>query len=172
MAGIHAAVDQWTDGSIVAVGRGDAINGRMPLSISRDGGLSWTYSASPFPPIAGGQRAVLRRLSENVLMLVSFTNGSKFATDKGTTIEGQGMFAALSTDGGKTWPVRKLLTDGKRRVLDGHAWTDRFVMDATHAEPKGYLAATQTPDGIIHLISSGIHYRFNLAWLRLPNRTP
>ena len=172
IAGIHAAVDQWIDGSLVAVGRGDSINGRMPLSLSRDGGVSWTYAASPFPPIAGGQRAVLRRLSENVLMLVSFTNGSKFATDKGTTIEGQGMFAALSTDGGKTWPVRKLLTDGKRRVLDGHAWTDRFVMDATHAEPKGYLAATQTPDGIIHLISSGIHYRFNLAWLRLPNRTP
>ena len=45
-------------------------------------------------------------------------------------------------------------------------------MDATHAEPKGYLAATQTPDGIIHLISSGIHYRFNLAWLRLANRAP
>ena len=25
--------------------------------------------------------------------------------------------------------------------------------------------ATQTPDGTIHLISSGLHYRFNLAWL-------
>ena len=172
MAGIHAAVDQWTDGSIVAVGRGDAINGRMPLSISRDGGLSWTYSASPFPPIAGGQRAALRRLRENVLMLVSFTKGSTFTSDTGTEFEGQGMFAALSEDGGKTWPIRKLLTDGKRRALDGHAWTDRFIMDATHAEPKGYLAATQTPDGIIHLISSGIHYRFNLAWLRLANRAP
>ena len=82
------------------------------------------------------------------------------------------MFAALSDDGGKTWPRRKLRTDGKRRTLDGHAWTDRFTMDATHAEPRGYLAATQTPDGIIHLISSGIHYRFNLAWLRLANRDP
>ena len=51
-------------------------------------------------------------------------------------------------------------------------WTDQFTMDATHAEPKGYLAARQTPDGIIHLISSGIHYRFNLAWLRLSNQDP
>ena len=51
-------------------------------------------------------------------------------------------------------------------------WTDRFTMDATHAEPKGYLAARQTPDGIIHLISSGIHYRFNLPWWRLANQTP
>ena len=105
-------------------------------------------------------------------MLVSFTKGSTFTSDTRTEFEGRGMFAALSEDGGKTWPTRKLLTDGKRRALDGHAWTDRFIMDATHAEPKGYLAATQTPDGIIHLISSGIHYRFNLAWLRLANRDP
>ena len=33
-------------------------------------------------------------------------------------------------------------------------------------EPAGYLAATQTPDGTIHLLSSRLHYRFNLAWLR------
>ena len=38
-------------------------------------------------------------------------------------------------------------------------------MDAGHAEPKGYFACTQTPDGVIHLISSRLHYRFNLAWI-------
>ena len=32
--------------------------------------------------------------------------------------------------------------------------------------PAGYLAITQTPDGVIHLISSRLHYRFNLAWLK------
>ena len=41
--------------------------------------------------------------------------------------------------------------------------------DADHlaniAEPLGYLAATQSPDGTIHLLSSGLHYRFNLPWL-------
>jgi len=42
-------------------------------------------------------------------------------------------------------------------------------MDATHAEPMGYLAATQTPDGIIHLASSALYYRFNLAWLKQPS---
>lgn len=36
-------------------------------------------------------------------------------------------------------------------------------MDATHAEPKGYLAATQTPDGAIHLVSSRNYYCFNRA---------
>jgi hypothetical protein len=41
-------------------------------------------------------------------------------------------------------------------------------MDSSHAEPKGYLAATQTPDGSIHLVSSALHYTFNLAWLKTP----
>jgi hypothetical protein len=76
------------------------------------------------------------------------------------------MFVALSEDGGKTWPTMKLLTDGKKRTLDGRGWTRQFTMDATHAEPKGYLAATQSPDGMVHLISSGVHYQFNLAWIR------
>lgn len=40
-----------------------------------------------------------------------------------------------------------------------------FIMDQCHAEPRGYLAATQTPDHTIHLVSSRNHYRFNLQWL-------
>jgi hypothetical protein len=79
------------------------------------------------------------------------------------------MFAALSFDEGGSWPVRKLVTaGGPARYLDGGAWTRRFLMDAAHAEPKGYLAATQAPDGMIHLLSSALHYRFNLAWLTQP----
>jgi formylglycine-generating enzyme len=61
--------------------------------------------------------------------------------------------------------VKKLLTDGISRYLNGGAWTQFFEMDATHAEPRGYLAATQTPDNVIHLVSSRLHYRFNLSWL-------
>lgn len=34
-----------------------------------------------------------------------------------------GMFAAVSYDEGKTWPVRKLITDGQYRFMDGGAWT-------------------------------------------------
>jgi hypothetical protein len=33
---------------------------------------------------------------------------------------------------------------------------------------RGYLAFIQTPDGIIQLISSLFHYRFNLSRLLLP----
>lgn len=165
IAGIHAAVDEWLDGSWVSVGRGDLIDGKLGMSVSIDQGETWTYSATPFPGIGGGQRAVMRRLLEDCLMLVSFTPESDFINKNGTTFQGKGLFAALSFDGGKTWPKRRLLTDGKERILDGKAHTGEFTMTANNAEPKGYMTAVQTPDGIIHLISSGIHYRFNFAWL-------
>lgn len=151
IAGIHAGIVERKDGSLMAFGRGNAIDGKMPCSISRDGGYTWTYSATEFPPIGSGQRLVLKRLQEGPLMLCSFGEN--------------GLFVALSYDEGATWPVKKLLTDGKTRTLDGGAWTGTFTMDATHAEPKGYLACTQSPDGMIHLLSSRVHYRFNLSWI-------
>ena len=151
IAGIHAGIVERKDGSLMAFGRGNAIDGHMPCSISYDGGYTWTYSATEFPPIGSGQRLVLKRLQEGPIMLCSFGEN--------------GLFVALSYDEGATWPVKKLLTDGKTRVLDGGAWTGTFTLDATHAEPKGYLACTQTPDGMIHLLSSRVHYRFNLRWI-------
>lgn len=83
----------------------------------------------------------------------------------GSQEKGYGMYAALSYDEGRTWTHRKLLTDGRERYLNGGAWTQFFLMDETHAEPRGYLAATQTPDNRIHLVSSRIYYCFNLKWL-------
>ena len=147
----------------------------MPMSLSTDGGKTWTYHASEFPPIDGGQRLVLMRLREGPLLLISFTDhplrtaeadrGMTFTDSEGREYRGFGLFAALSYDEGKTWPVRKLLTDGERRLLNGGAWTQFFEMDGTHAEPRGYMAATQTPDNMIHLLSSRLYYSFNLAWL-------
>jgi formylglycine-generating enzyme required for sulfatase activity len=149
--GIHAGIVELKDGRLMAYGRGNAIDGKMPCSLSADGGYTWTYNATEFPPIGSGQRLVLKRLQEGPLMLCSFGP--------------DGLFVALSYDEGESWPVKRLLTDGKKRVLDGGAWTGTFTLDATHAEPKGYLACTQSPDGTIHLLSSRVHYRFNLAWI-------
>jgi len=177
IAGIHAGVTELSDGRFLALGRGNNIDGRMPMSVSTDGGATWTYEASPFPPVSGGQRLVLRRLQEGALLLVSFTDpssaenprGLEFTRADGQTFTGYGMFAAVSYDDGATWPHKKLITPGKEAgVFDGGAWTREFTLDATHAEPKGYLASTQTPDGVIHLISSGLYYRFNLAWIETP----
>ncbi|SEJ12629.1 Formylglycine-generating enzyme, required for sulfatase activity, contains SUMF1/FGE domain [Dyadobacter koreensis] len=181
IAGIHAGVVQLKDGSLFALGRNNNIEAqegsgfRMPASISKDMGKTWNYAASEFPPIAGGQRLILFRLNEGPLLVISFTHhpeetdekkiGMTFKDSKGNSYKGYGMYAALSYDEGKTWPVKKLLTDKKERYLNGGAWTGAFEMDEKNAEPRGYLALTQSPDNLIHLISSSIHYRFNLNWL-------
>ncbi|UUO07746.1 glycoside hydrolase [Blastopirellula sp. J2-11] len=173
IAGIHAKVIQLKDGRLMACGRGDAIDGKMPISLSSDLGTTWTYKASPFPPIGGGQRLVLKRLREGPLLLISFTSsnrhqpeshGMTFTDQQGDEFLGHGMYAALSFDNGETWPVRKLLTPGSGE-FDGGAHTGKFRATPQRAEHAGYLAATQTPDRIVHLISSRLHYRFNLAWL-------
>lgn len=180
IAGIHAGVVTLKDGTLMALGRGNSIMNkegrkRMPMSLSKDMGRTWTYHASEFPPIDGGQRLVLMRLKEGSLLLVSFTDhpqrtpeaerGMEFTDAGGKVYKGYGMYAALSYDEGRTWPVKRLLTDGEEHFLNGGAWTGYFVMDATHAEPRGYLAGTQSPDGTIHIVSSRLHYRFNLDWL-------
>ena len=174
IAGIHAGVVQLLNGDLMALGRSNNINDRMPMSISKDMGQSWKYSANPFPPISSGQRLVLTRLRGGQLFFASFTDSSDHLKNpegiiikngKGEKQRVYGLFAALSYDDGKTWPVKRLITNPDINSLDGGAWTGAFTMDATHAEPKGYLAMTQTPDGVIHLISSALHYRFNLAWL-------
>ncbi len=176
IAGIHAGVAVLKDGSLLALGRGNNIDGHMPMSRSNDLGKTWTYSASPFPPIAGGQRLVLMRLHEGPLLLVSFTNtdrrhprsgGMEFKRADGSTFIGHGMFAAVSKDGGKTWPIRKLITPGSGE-FDGGAWTRKFTATPDNAEHAGYLASTQSPDDVIQLISSRLHYRFNLAWVKQP----
>jgi hypothetical protein len=41
-----------------------------------------------------------------------------------------------------------------------------------NAEFGGYLSAVQAPDGMIHLVSSRLHYRFNLTWLQQPQPGP
>ena len=150
--GIHAGVVELNDGTLMAFARGNSIDGQMPVSYSSDKGRTWTSKASGFPPISSGQRLVLMRLREGPIMFATFREN--------------GMTIHLSYDEGKTWPVQKLLTDGSGSKVAGGAWTGDFTMDATHAEPKGYFACTQTPDGIIHLISSRLHYRFNLAWIQ------
>lgn len=176
IAGIHAGVVELKDGRLMAFGRGDSIDEHMPMSLSEDLGETWNYSASPFPPIGGGQRLVLMRLREGPLMLVSFTcsdrknartRGMDFIRGDGATFRGFGLFAAVSEDEGKTWPIRKLITTGSGE-FDGGAWTGKFTAAADNAEHAGYLTATQTPDGTIHLLSSALHYRFNLQWIKTP----
>ncbi|MGD8239784.1 MAG: SUMF1/EgtB/PvdO family nonheme iron enzyme, partial [Armatimonadota bacterium] len=169
-AGIHAGIVQLADGRLMALGRGDSIDGMMPRSISDDMGETWTSTASPFPPIGGGQRLVLTRLAEGPIFLASFAKQLTITDASGAERQLSGLYAALSFDEGETWPVRRLISDdGPAREV---ATTDGrpFTMSATSAEPRGYLSICQTADGVIQLIGSRQHYAFNLAWLKTPPR--
>jgi formylglycine-generating enzyme len=166
IAGIHAGVVELSGGDLMAFGRGNTIKGRMPRSLSADGGKTWTYSPTPFPPVGGGQRLVLMRLQEGPIFFASFADSAFFSKVYGKERKETGLFGAISDDDGATWKHMRLITDGKpARDMDGGGNTRAFVMSPTSAEPRGYMAATQTPDGVIHLISSALHYRFNLKWL-------
>ena len=154
IAGIHAGIVQLTDGRLLALGRGDSIDGGMPMSLSGDMGQTWTYRASPFPPIGSGQRLALTRLREGPILLCSFAKKMVMKDAAGADREVSGLYAALSFDEGETWPTRRL-------VIPGGAAADQ-------AEGGGYLSVCQTADGVVQLITSRNHYAFNLAWLKEP----
>jgi hypothetical protein len=141
----------------------------MPKSISSDLGNTWSYSPSPFPPIGGGQRLILMRLKEGPIFFASFAKKIMITDASGRERAVSGLFAALSTDEGKSWQIKRLISDdGPPREVDGGGNTGKFTMSHESAEPRGYMSACQTPDGVIHLISSKQHYAFNLAWVNAP----
>jgi len=111
IAGVHAGVVELKDGRLMALGRGNNIDGYMPKSISSDRGKNWTYSPSPFPPIAGGQRLVLIRLKEGPLLFASFASEIMIRDRSGRERPVSGLFTALSYDEGETWQVRRLVSD-------------------------------------------------------------
>jgi hypothetical protein len=180
-AGIHAPLVELADGRIMASGRYNQpeeqarFDGKTPFSYTADGGKTWTYEASPFPAISSVQRQVLMRLREGPLLFCSFTDqardwarrvGLPFKHREGGEFTGYGMFAAVSFDDGETWPVRRLITPGGKKRSLPTIDRGRFDLGETTAEHVGYLAACQTRDHRIHLITSKNHYVFNLAWLR------
>jgi len=167
--GIHAGIVELSDGRLMALGRNQNIDGWMPKSISTDMGKSWEASASPFPPITGGQRAALIRLKEGPLFFASFAKDihNFEPTPDGTRPPRHvaSLFGALSYDGGKSWPVRRVISDCKPDHPVDTIDNAPVLMNATNSEPLGYLSVCQGLDNVIHLISSVNHYAFNLAWL-------
>jgi len=168
--GIHSGLVQLNDGRLFALSRGYAVEGKMPISISDDGGMSFTLKASPFPTVGGGQRLGLLKLRTGELVLASFTNekgrGIWIKDSSGQKREIRGLFTAVSEDDGKTWPYRRLVTDDNPAQViectDGAA----IAMSGRNAEYRGYLSICQGLDGVVHLISSRNHYSFNRKWLK------
>jgi len=167
IAGIHASFVELKDGRLLAIGRSNNIDGRMPMSVSSDRGRTWTYRASPFPPILSGQRAVIVRLQEGPLLVLSYTDltasyqkgaqqGIDITVEGGKVRKGLGAFSALSFDEGETWRNYKIIPLDEQNPLEG--------------ERGGYLAFVQTPDGVVHFVTSRHYYSCNFAWLKAPVR--
>jgi hypothetical protein len=169
------------DGRLMTMGRYDKpdlqakFGGKTPVSYSSDMGETWTYEASEFPVISSAQRLVLMRLREGPLLLCSFTDqardwktrkGLLFKTAEGGTSIGYGLFAALSFDEGKSWSHRRLITPGGPSREAPSIDRSIAIFSDTMSEHSGYLAAAQTRDGNVQLVSSKNHYAFNLAWLK------
>jgi formylglycine-generating enzyme required for sulfatase activity len=183
IAGIHGGVVELEPKKFLAYGRANYVHFKTPMSLSNDGGRTWQYFASPFPGITYGQRLVIRKLNEGPILLVSFTDpvriqtknfysklkGMEMKTLDGSSAKCFGIFAAVSYDDGKTWPVKRMLDSRGAQGIrheKGFGLKQPQLIDAAHGELKGYLAGTQSPDNMIHIISSRLHYRFNLAWLK------
>lgn len=127
-------------------GKNSNLDGRMPLSISHDGGKNWTLVKTPFDPLGSGQRPSIIRLRSGRLFFVADYNPHNQLHGTKTA----GAYVALSDDDGKTWTTKRL--PGFLTV--------------------GYVTACQGPDGIIHVVTSKNHPNdeilLNEAWVLDP----
>jgi len=190
IVGNHPGVTQLNDGRLVGFVRGDEVPApavvttytdmgktlvhktrahRMAQCYSSDNGKTWVRTRSIFPGIGGGQRLALLRLKEGPIFFASFADRGIIITDSsGAKREVRGLFAAVSEDKCKTWSNVRLVSDdgpGRPAMTTNGGF---FCMSERNAEYRGYLAACQGTNGVIHLISSFSHYSFNLKWLKTP----
>lgn len=183
--GIHVGGVELTDGRIMAFSRDNGRTfGSLPKSISSDQGKTFTSSGSEFPGISTVQRVVLMRLEYSsgaldpeglgrkpILLISMAAKGIDGKDANGKDAKIYGTFAALSWNEGQTWPVKRVMSNVRsaNKTYVGAPWNEEFTIDATHAQNRSYWAATQSPDGIIHLTDGRLMYTFNLAWLKGEN---
>jgi len=160
------------DGRFFLLTREEEVDGMMAISISDDLGKSYTYRASIFPPIGGGQSPAMFRLKEGPIFFATFAGramGMTITDSSGAKRKVRGLIVAISEDECKSWSNVKLVTDdgpGKSATsTDGGC----FAFSQRNSEYRGYMSACQAPNGLVHLVTSRSHYTFNLAWLKTPN---
>ena len=144
-------------------GKQAELDGYEPQFISRDGGRTYEMSASPLPALGGGVRASVVRLANKKIFYVGDMYLSSYRkltpADMPEGFTGDGAYAGISDDDGKTWRIRRL-TGGNVLGKDGKPAKVRTV---------SYVTACQSPDGMIHVITShnhpDLHFEFNEAWV-------
>ncbi len=184
IAGLHAAVaeiaDQNDDGNpdLLAIGRdkGEYYDGMAPISLSIDGGSTWSRKASIFPSIKGEQRFGLLRLQyaatdSKPLLFVGFANEEFEAKNSEADPDKvKGLFVALSWDEGKTWPEehRRVISNingANSKQIGVAPWQKINTLTKNQGQEIGYMSIIQSPDGLIYLTDGKMVYTFNLSWI-------
>jgi formylglycine-generating enzyme required for sulfatase activity len=169
--GRHTTFVPLKDGRILGLGGKDSsVNGYMPKCYSPDFGKTWTEpEKTPFAAVGSNQRPKILRLASGRLFLASdFQNIRILTTPPPEDIQERGAFVALSDDEGRTWTIKRL---GPAPPHNG--WTGK--PPPGNGKPQhgfgtlGYADAVQTPDGLIHLMTSkgkpSMHFAMNEAWI-------
>jgi formylglycine-generating enzyme required for sulfatase activity len=143
-AGRHTTIVIAKDGKLLGFGgKNSAIDGKMPLATSSDGGKTWVKSKTPFDELLSGERPSVIRLASGRLFFVADLNPKHEKH-----IHKDGSYVALSNDDGATWAIKKLPPE----VLT-----------------VGYTTATQDEQGIIHVVTSknkpDYEIELNEAWV-------
>lgn len=158
--GRHTTFVLLRDGRILGMGgKSSNIEGFMPRSISRDGGLTYEVTKTPFPHLGSNQRPTCIRLASGRLFMAGDLQSEKGVQPPGITE--RGAYVALSDDEGETWKIRTL------PGTQGHESPARFKQMG--GGTLGYSVARQAPNGVIHLIVTMtepcLHFELNEAWI-------
>jgi formylglycine-generating enzyme required for sulfatase activity len=158
------------DNRILAMGGKNAdIEGYTPKCYSSDWGKTWTEGEkAPFSALGTNQRPTIMRLKSGRLFFATDCQHFKNTPPGGLKL--RGVIVALSDDEGETWHIKPLplATPHEKHRFKTDAWEPKDGPD--HRYPTlGYSAATQGPDGVIHLMSSmnhpSLHFAMNEAWI-------
>lgn len=164
--GRHTTIALLKDGKTLLGmgGKSSDINGYMPKSISDDGGATWQVSATEFPAYGSNQRPCVLRLKSGRLFFCGDFQRIDGAAPE--TVHERGSFVALSEDDGATWKIRKLIGTQPHETPSNLGGADTL----------GYSVARQSPDGVIHLITTMntpcLHLAMNEAWILSEDATP
>ncbi|GAJ20081.1 unnamed protein product, partial [marine sediment metagenome] len=109
------------------------------------------------PVQGGGQNPVMLKLQSGRLLYISDMGQAKDPALTGFTERGS--YVCLSADNGESWKIRRLL-GGQTKTADGESVKFTSV---------GYVGASQTANGVIHLVTSrnkpDLHVELNEAWI-------
>jgi len=146
-------------GSLLSLGgKNTSLNGWTPMNTSTNWGATWSESKpAPFPALGNNQRPCLIRLANGHLCFVTDSYSRKTGkSPEGWTL-GEGCMAAISTNNGVNWRMKRLpveLPHEKRENKNG---------------TLGYATVRQAPNGLIHVLATMtqpcLHYEFNEAWI-------